>query len=73
MAAGTTINIDTLKAAFVDINTAIADVTKFRQDALPQMAQAIVELDKLSAEGEKAITNMENAKRVSETLHKELN
>ena len=73
MAAGTTINIDTLKAAFVDINAAIADVTKFRQDALPQMAQAIVELDKLSAEGEKAIINMENAKRVSETLHKELN
>jgi uncharacterized protein YaaN involved in tellurite resistance len=73
MAAGTTINIDTLKAAFVDINAAIADVTKFRQEALPQMAQAIVELDKLSAEGEKAIQNMENAKRVSETLHKELN
>ena len=57
----------------MDINAAIADVTKFRQDALPQMAQAIVELDKLSAEGEKAIVNMENAKRVSETLHKELN
>lgn len=73
MAAGTTINIDTLKAAFVDINAAIADVTRFRQEALPQMAQAIVELDKLSAEGEKAIVNMENAKRVSETLHKELN
>ena len=73
MAAGTTINIDTLKAAFVDINAAIEDVTRFRQEALPQMAQAIVELDKLSAEGEKAIQNMENAKRVSETLHKELN
>lgn len=72
MAAGTTINIDTLKAAFADINAAIADVTRFRQDALPQMAQAIVELDKLSAEGEKAITNMENARRVSETLNKEL-
>ena len=72
MAAGTSINIDTLKAAFVDINAAIEDVTKFRQDALPQMAQAIVELDKLSAEGEKAIVNMENAKRVSETLNKEL-
>jgi uncharacterized protein YaaN involved in tellurite resistance len=73
MAAGTTINIDTLKAAFVDINAAIEDVTKFRQDALPQMAAAIVELDKLSAEAGKAITNMENAKRVSATLNKELN
>jgi len=73
MAAGTTINIDTLKAAFVDINAAIEDVTRFRQEALPQMAQAIVELDKLSAEAGKAIINMENAKRVSEQLHKELN
>jgi hypothetical protein len=37
------------------------------------MANAIVELDKLSAEAGKTIQNMENAKRVSETLNKELN
>ena len=73
MAAGTTINIDTLKAAFVDIRAAMDDVAKFRQEALPQMAQAILELDKLSAEAGKSIVNMENAKRVSETFHKELN
>jgi len=73
MAAGTSINIDTLKAAFADIKAAMDDVTKFRQEALPQMAQAIVELDKLSAEAGKTIQNMENAKRVSETLNKELN
>lgn len=73
MAAGTSINIDTLKAAFVDIKAALDDVAKFRQEALPQMAQAIVELDKLSAEAGKSIQNMENARRVSETLHKELN
>lgn len=73
MAAGTTINIETLKAAFVDIRAALDDVAKFRQEALPQMAQAIVELDKLSAEAGKSIENMENAKKVSETFHKELN
>jgi uncharacterized protein YaaN involved in tellurite resistance len=73
MAAGTSINIDTLKAAFVDIKAALDDVSRFRQEALPQMAQAIVELDKLSAEAGKTIQNMENAKRVSETLNKELN
>ena len=73
MAAGTSINIDTLKAAFVDIKAAMDDVAKFRQEALPQMAAAIVELDKLSAEATKSIVNMENAKRVSETLNKELN
>lgn len=73
MAAGTTINIETLKAAFVDIRAALDDVSKFRQEALPQMAQAIVELDKLSAEAGKSIENMENAKKVSQTFHKELN
>lgn len=72
MAAGTTINIETLKAAFVDIRAALDDVAKFRQEALPQMAQAIVELDKLSAEAGKSIENMENAKKISETFHKEL-
>ena len=73
MAAGTTINIDTLKNAFVDIRAAMDDVAKFRQEALPQMAQAIIELDKLSSEAGKSIVNMENAKKVSETFHKELN
>ena len=73
MAAGTSINIDTLKVAFADIKAAMDDVAKFRQEALPQMAQAIVELDKLSAEAGKSIQNMENAKRVSETLNTELN
>jgi len=73
MAAGTSINIDTLKNAFVDIRAAMDDIAKFRQEALPQMAQAIVELDKLSSEANKSIVNMENAKKVSETFHKELN
>jgi uncharacterized protein YaaN involved in tellurite resistance len=73
MAAGTSINIETLKAAFVDIRAALDDVAKFRQQALPQMAQAIVELDKLSSEAGKSIENMENAKKVSQTFNKELN
>jgi uncharacterized protein YaaN involved in tellurite resistance len=73
MAAGTSINIETLKAAFADIKAAMDDVARFRQEALPKMAAAIVEMDKLSAEATKSIVNMENAKRVSATLNKELN
>jgi uncharacterized protein YaaN involved in tellurite resistance len=72
MAAGTSINIETLKTAFADIKAAMDDVAKFRQEALPQMAQAILEMDKLSAEATKSIVNMENAKRVSETRNREL-
>lgn len=72
MAAGTSINIETLKGAFVDIRAALDDVATFRQQALPQMAQAILELDKLSAEAGRSIETMENAKKVSETFQKEL-
>ena len=72
MAAGTQLNIDTLKTAFADIRAALDDVTKFRQEALPKMAQAIVDLDKLSAEAGRAITNMENAKKVAATFNQEI-
>lgn len=72
MAAGTTLNIDTLKAAFADIRAALDDVSRFRQEALPQMAQAIVELDKLSDEAGKAIQNMDNARKVGAMLEKNL-
>jgi len=72
MAAGTTLNIETLKQAFTDIRAALDDVSRFRQEALPQMAQAIVELDKLSEEAGKAITNMDNARKVGATLEQSL-
>jgi uncharacterized protein YaaN involved in tellurite resistance len=72
MAAGTTLNMETLKQAFTDIRAALDDVSRFRQEALPQMAQAIVELDKLSEEAGKAITNVDNARKVGATLEQSL-
>jgi uncharacterized protein YaaN involved in tellurite resistance len=72
MAAGTTLNIETLKQSFADIRAALDDVSRFRQEALPQMAQAIVELDKLSDEAGKAIQNMDNARKVGAALEKNL-
>jgi len=72
MAAGTTLNIETLKAAFADIRAALDDVSRFRQEALPQMAQAIVEMDKLSDEAGKAIQNLDNARKVGAMLEKNL-
>jgi uncharacterized protein YaaN involved in tellurite resistance len=72
MAAGTTLNIETLKQSFADIRAALDDVSRFRQEALPQMAQAIVELDKLSDEAGKAIQNLDNAKKVGAMLEKNL-
>jgi len=72
MAAGTTLNIETLKQSFADIRAALDDVSRFRLDALPQMAQAIVELDKLSDVAGKAIQNLDNAKKVGAMLEKNL-
>jgi len=71
-AAGTQLNIETLKKAFVDIRAAIDDVSKFRQESLPKMAQAIVELDKLSDEAQQTIATMDAASRARETFHDQL-
>ncbi len=72
MAAGTSLNIETLKQAFADVRAALDDISRFRQEALPQMANAILELDKLSEEAGRAIANAENARRIGATLEKSM-
>jgi uncharacterized protein YaaN involved in tellurite resistance len=58
-AAGTMLSMDNLKVAFQDINAALADIATYRQQALPQMAQQILELNDLSRKQEAAIEKME--------------
>lgn len=72
MAASTSLNIDTLKKAFADIRAAIDDVSKFRQEALPKMAQAIVELDQLSSDAGKTIDTMNAANRARDAFKSEM-
>ena len=72
MAAGTTLNIETLKQAFADVRAALDDISKFRQEALPKMAQAIVELDQLSDEAGRTIENLDNARKVGAVLDRQL-
>lgn len=72
MAAGTSLNIDTLKQAFTDIRAALDDVARFRQEALPKMAEAIVELDKLSDEAGRTIENMDNARKIAGVIDAQL-
>ena len=72
MAASTTLNIDTLKKSFADIRAAIDDVSKFRQEALPKMAQAIVELDQLSSDAGKTIETMQAANRARDAFKSEM-
>jgi uncharacterized protein YaaN involved in tellurite resistance len=53
--------MDSLKTAFADIQTAIDDISNFRRNALPQMAQTVLELDKLTTTAGKSIQSIENA------------
>lgn len=62
-ASSAQLNIESLKTAFADIRTAMDDVSSFRINALPQMANTILELDKISAAAESAIKKVEEGNR----------
>lgn len=57
------ISMESLKKSFADIESALKDISDFRMNALPQMAGAVLELDKITAESGKAIESMEKAKK----------
>lgn len=57
------INMDTLKKAFADINAAMDDISTFRTQALPQMAETVLEMDRLTQDAERAISKMEQGNR----------
>ncbi|MEJ2156053.1 MAG: toxic anion resistance protein [Desulfobacteraceae bacterium] len=63
-ASSTQLDMETLKKAFVDINAALDDISSFRQQALPQMASAILEMDNLTKATEAAIQRMEKGTEV---------
>jgi len=67
-AAGTQLDIETLKQAFSDVQTALADISEFRRNALPQMAHSIVEMDGLTSKMEDSIGKMEKGNEVSDDL-----
>ena len=62
-AASATLDIEALKSAFSDINEAIDDIATYRREALPAMAQSIMELDELGAEAERSIERMERTQQ----------
>jgi uncharacterized protein YaaN involved in tellurite resistance len=70
-AAGTMLDMDSLRSAFEDINIALAEISRYRQEALPQMAGTILELDQLTAEGEEAIGRLEKGQTVTPAIELE--
>ncbi len=62
-AASSTLDIEALKRAFTDISTAIDDIARYRREALPQMAQTILEFDHLCADAEARIKKAEEGEQ----------
>jgi len=62
------LDIEALKSAFADINAAMDEISRFRQEALPKMAQTILEFNEMTAGGEAAIQQLEKGRQVRPAL-----
>jgi uncharacterized protein YaaN involved in tellurite resistance len=71
-ASSSQLNIDTLKQAFNDIRSALDDISRYRQEALPKMANDILEMDKLAAESEEQIKRFEKAQTATKDFSIEI-
>jgi uncharacterized protein YaaN involved in tellurite resistance len=71
-AASSQLDISVLKQAFTDVNAALSDISRFRQEALPKMANSILEMDKLTKDTEESITRLERGTEVSPAMYLEL-
>jgi uncharacterized protein YaaN involved in tellurite resistance len=64
-ASSTMLDMESLRAAFADIDAALDEISTYRREALPTMATTILELDALTAESEAAIERMEQGRSAS--------
>ena len=71
-AASTQLDIEKLKQAFLDVQTALDDISRFRREALPHMASSIVEMDQLTENMTKEIEKMEGGTKARDVLEIEI-
>ena len=62
-ASGAQLSLEALKSSFQDIKTAMEDLSNFRTNALPQMANTILDLDKISKDANQALQKMEEGNK----------
>jgi uncharacterized protein YaaN involved in tellurite resistance len=60
-ASSAMLDMESLKSAFRDINIALDEISRYRREALPEMASTIIEMDKLTIDAEKAIEKYERS------------
>lgn len=71
-AASATLDMEALKRAFADVTAAIDDIARYRREALPQMAQTILQFDSLCAQAEERIRRAEEGERARPQLSLDL-
>jgi uncharacterized protein YaaN involved in tellurite resistance len=67
-ASSTMLDMEALRQAFADIDTALDEISQYRREALPTMAGTILELDQLTAETEATIEQMETGRAATTKL-----
>ncbi len=67
-AASAQISLDSLKTAFADLHAAMDDLATFRTNALPQMAQTVLELDRMTGDATRQIEKMERGNRAKPAI-----
>lgn len=71
-ASSAMLDMDALQSAFRDINIALDEISRYRREALPEMASTIVEMDKLTTEAEKTIDKYERSTATASQLDLEV-
>jgi uncharacterized protein YaaN involved in tellurite resistance len=71
-ASSAQLDLNSLRSAFADLKTAMEDVSTFRQNALPEMANTIGELDRISKDAEQTIARLEEGNRGRPEIRLEL-
>ncbi len=67
-AAEATLKMEDLEKAFQDINSAIDNISKFRQDSLPKMAESISRMTELNTSAGEAVAKMEKGSKADASM-----
>lgn len=67
-AASTQLSMESLTKAFADVNAALDDISTFRKESLPVMAENILTMDQLTSEAENRIQQQEQGNQAAPSI-----
>ncbi|MCI5129551.1 MAG: toxic anion resistance protein [Candidatus Electrothrix sp. AUS3] len=67
-AASTQLSMESLTKAFADVNAALDDISTFRKESLPVMAENILTMDQLTSEAEARIQQQEQGNHAAPSI-----